>query len=122
MSKIDYAAMQKRAASLIDRFGGEATVTRQGAQTGDAWNPTIGADDSFTVTLAETSFGIQRNPDSMIRNGDKQGVMAVNEDYIPRVGDNVTINGLAYRLIVVQPIQPNPDDGEVVIYQYQARQ
>ena len=122
MTKVNYAAMQKRAAGLIDRFGGEATVTRQGAQTGEAWNPTIGADVSFTVTLAETGFSIQRNPDSMIRNGDKLGVMAVSAEYEPRVGDNVTINGLDYRLITVQPIQPNPDGGEVVIYQYQARQ
>jgi hypothetical protein len=116
-----YLAQQQRAADLIRRKGGEITIKRQGAQTGDAWNPTVAADVEYTAVIVETGFTIQRNPDSLIRNGDKLGVMAVSEDYVPRIADNMVIGGLNYRIVSVAPIQPNPE-GEVVIYQWQARQ
>lgn len=116
-----YLAIQQRASALIARKGGDVTITRQGALTGDDWNPTIGANQTFTAKVVETNFAFQREPDSLIRQGDKLGVMSVTEDYEPRVDDAMSIGGKSYKIVSIQPIQPNPE-GEVVIYQWQARQ
>lgn len=116
----DYAPQIATAARLITKYGGAATLKRQGAKTGDAWNPTIAADLEYAVTIVQDVNSLTRRPDTIIQKGDLFGMMKVPTGVTPTVNDKLTINGATYALEEVAPLQPDPSQG-VIYYDYQAR-
>jgi hypothetical protein len=119
MSK-DYAREAATARRLIEKFGGDALVVRVGEETGPAYDPTIGAEQTFPAIIADIGYSITRRNDSVIEAGTKVGVMVMENGDIPLKTDSLRINGVDFVFTDLQPLQPNPD-GAIVLYEYTAK-
>ena len=115
---MDYTNLKARAKSLIQNYGSSLTLQRASYTT---FSPTLGSYTSNTTT-SYAVYGVVRAPGRMwagdryygstiIESGDREVVFAVSTTATPDVGDSVLISGVAYRILVCNPVAP----GETVL-------
>lgn len=109
----------KTTASTLLKDKGQLVVFSREVQS--AFNPTTGVITSSTTTFSGygAAFNYSRNEinNTIIENGDiKLTVEAMST--APIIGDSVTIDAIAYRVMNVQPLSPS---GIVVKYDLQLR-
>ena len=115
----DWASVALDVAAAIGSVGGNATLVRAGTMTGPAYNPTLGPDQEFAVTIVQTGTNsITRQPGYVVQAGEKVGMMAAG-DAEPLPTDRLRIAGVDHTIKAIMPLQPDPT-GAVVMYDYVA--
>jgi hypothetical protein len=115
----DWAAISREVADAIGSVGGQVLLVRAGAMTGPAYNPTIGPDQTFPVTIVQTGTNsITRQPGYVVQAGEKVGMMAAG-GVVPLPTDKLRIAGVDHTIKAIMPLQPDPM-GAVVMYDYVA--
>jgi len=116
----DWAAISREVAAAIGSVGGQVLLVRAGAMTGPAYNPIMGPDQTFVVTIVQTGTNsITRQPGYVVQAGEKVGMMAVPDGVVPLPTDRLNIGGADHTIKAVMPLQPDPT-GAVVMYDYVA--
>lgn len=119
MTAFDYARAQATAARLLAKFGQTGTLTVPGSSSGDAWNPTIGAATTETVTFAVLSFENRDIDGTKIKMGDKKVYLSASGlAAVPTTDCTLTIGSAVHSIEGVEPLSPA---GVVVFYQLQCR-
>lgn len=113
-----YDEMADIALELITEFGASISFSRVTEGVYDpASGKTIGdAEEVFSVNCVKDTFSSFERSDSSIEVGDIKLIAAATHDFA--VDDTATINGLDYKLVMVDPIKPA---NTVVAYELQAR-
>lgn len=115
----DYAREQATATRLIGKFGGAATLKREGGEVVNPFDPLPGV-QSFDVTIVEVGENsLTRRADSVSLAWRKAGLMATPADVVPEPTDKLRINGRDFTLIDVQPLAPNPQ-GRTIMFEWLA--
>jgi hypothetical protein len=113
----DYAASQKTANKLIDRFG-QAVSVRRFAATGDAWNPTRTYVDHAT-TGAVVEYANAEIDGTRVLETDRKCFSKVGSLTItPAVGDRLVVGSDDLAIVSVKPLNPA---GVAVMYELQVR-
>lgn len=114
MAGFDYARLAGRAEALVMRFGDAATLIQRVATTGDAWNPTQGAETrtAITVVVIDKGSSGQRkdaDPVSLTLGTRRIAYMAAGADVEPAVDDKIELNDdQEYRIARLERVKPGP--------------
>lgn len=109
----NYAGSVATAERLIKDAGQDVTLNKQGAETGDDWDSTFGADTTSTIRVVDL------DGENVDRNGVYTGkvtrklLISTSAGVTPEKGDEVVIGGLSHSLGVVRPLSPG---GTVVLW------
>lgn len=107
---------RKAADRLITRYGGTATLTQSQGLSTDEWgNPIPGEETEYPVRAIDTgsreAFGTTPGRDG----GSRVGVIHVGDSGVtPALGNRLTIGGETIALTELEPVQPNPDQQELL--------
>lgn len=107
---VDYTSLAAAAADLIDVFGQEATLRKRGTATGPAYDPTFGADESYTITCVDLNQMVR---DGVSLTDQTRRTLYVSTEGLsvsPEQGDRVEIGGSVHEAIEVRPLAPGGVD------------
>lgn len=104
--------LQNTAEEILQDFGFDAPLAKTGAATGDAWNPTYGADDVTTVRVFDYEEEI-RDRSGQVTGVQRKLLVSTSAGVSPVKGDRVTLDGNEHRIDVVKKITLK---GTVVVF------
>lgn len=113
---IDYRRMRKTATRLVGGAGRDFPVTRKGEVKMVRGVEVSGDDESFVATGVRVEYAVQEVDGQRVLAGDIRIVFTADEALL--VGDMVSVDGVAYRIVAPNPIQPAD---EVICYRAQLR-
>jgi hypothetical protein len=111
-----YLRLQATATRLIAQFGKVGAIVRN-ELTGPPHAPVM-TPTAHPVKLVDIGYDLTRIPQTMIQLGDKVGIFSVDVAVEPNADDIIQIDGLNYRFVAFQPLNPG---GVVLLYEYIAR-
>jgi hypothetical protein len=86
-----------------------ATITRQGAATGPAWEPVYGPPDTYDVAVMDTMVRVKDAAGTLI--GEPMRVLLIEAGVVvPLKGDAITIRGVQHYVDTVQTVAPGGVD------------
>jgi hypothetical protein len=86
-----------------------ATITRQGAATGPAWEPVYGAPVTYDVAVMDTMVRVKDAAGTLI--GEPMRVLLIEAGVVvPLKGDAITIRGVQHYVDTVQTVAPGGVD------------
>jgi hypothetical protein len=122
MATFDYAALEVKAAALLDRFGVASKLRRW---TKGAFSPTDrkhgdGSTTDYDVTVAVVDYDEDEIDGTLVQRDDALGIMK-GSDEEPIMNDKVIVpaGGTVYEIIKITPV--SPDRTTAVVYMLQLR-
>jgi hypothetical protein len=117
---MDYVALRGTATRLLKQFGRKAVLTRKAQGT---YNPATssanqGAPVEYSVTVVTLEYSSREIDGTNIVAGDVRAYVEAGADVEPAIGDNMTIDGQAWRVVQPKPLNPG---GVVLLYDLQLR-
>lgn len=117
VSRKDYSGLKATASRLIDRFGQDATLSKQGADTGQPWDPEPGASVTSAIVLCDIGYSLVNRNETIIQKGDRRVLISAAGSE-PVVGDEVIVESQTYGVIESMPLTPG---GTVLLYEVMLR-
>jgi hypothetical protein len=113
MSRKDYSGLKATASRLIDKFGQDATLSKQGADTGQPWDPEPGAATTSAIILCDIGYSLVNRNETLVQQGDRRVLISAAGSE-PVVGDEVIVESVTYTLVESMPLTPG---GTVLMYE-----
>ena len=108
----DYAKAAATAERLIANFGQETNITRPGLTVGNEWNPQPSqAATDYPVRAVDLGIKNRLIAGSLTQEAVRMALLTGAE---PKMGDKITLGGLASEIREVNPLSPA---GTVVLYE-----
>ena len=117
MSRKDYSGLQATASRLIDKFGQDATLSKQGADTGQPWDPEPGAAVTSDAILCDIGYSLMNRNETLVQKGDRRVLISVIGS-APELGDQMIVESVTYNIIDLMPLSPG---GTVLLYEAMLR-
>jgi hypothetical protein len=111
-----YGNLQATASRLIAQYGKTGAIVRN-VRSGPPHAPVM-TPTAYPCQLVDIGYDLQRIPQTQIQFGDKVGILSVDLAVVPTADDLIQIDGLNYRFVAFQPLNPG---GTVLLYEYIAR-
>lgn len=78
----------------------DATLTRAGITTGDAWNPTAGATTAYPCKAINDEWGSFDRANGLVASSDRKVlILATSLAVTPQAGDQITIQGVTLTVV-----------------------
>lgn len=103
----NYGTLQATAERLIERFGKPATLYRV-PLSGPPHAPVQGTPVEYPCKLVETENTITNRDATLVKTGDKFGLISTDMDSEPMLADSILIGGNRYNFVKVKPLSPGP--------------
>lgn len=113
---IDYRRMRNTATRLVGGAGRDYPVTRKGEVKMIRGVEVAGDDSSFVATGVRVEYNAHEIDGQRVLAGDIRIVFTADAPL--QVGDMVQVDGVAYRVVAPNPVQPAD---EVICYRAQLR-
>lgn len=110
-----YANLLGTAERLIKQFGKPGFVERLGQSTGPAWDPQPDQIISSEITLVETSYSLTNRNETLIKAGDKLGIIAASGNVAAATA--IVIDDVRFQLNELKPLNPG---GTILLYEFHA--
>lgn len=111
-----YTRLEATARRLIDKYGKAEAIVRI-STSGPAHNPTT-SETVHDCRLVEIGYSLTNRNETLIRVGDKLGLISTDLAVVPELPDKITIGGTRYNLVDLQPLNPG---GTTLFYEFVAR-
>lgn len=105
----NWTAIAAEISDALGEVGFAVTLHEPGSATGDAWNPTLGAETDHSVIAVDDQIRVMDA--SGVYSGKSMRVLTVSAgDVVPLKGWGVTVRGVRHRVEEVQPLAPGGVD------------
>lgn len=111
-----YLRLEATAQRLIAKWGKAATLVRE-ERSGPPHAPVV-VQTEHSATLVTTNYSMTNRNETLIQTGDKVGIISTDLAVLPRLNDQLRVDGHEYRLVDVQPLNPG---GRVLLTEFVAR-
>jgi hypothetical protein len=122
VSTFDYAALEARAAAILDKFGVASKLRRwtKGAYSPSDRKSGDGSTTDHDVTVAVVDYDEDEIDGTLVQQDDVKGIMK-GSDEAPTLNDKVIVpaGGTVYEIIRINTV--SPDRTTAVVYQLQLR-
>lgn len=108
-----YDEMAEIASEVLSEFKqGTISLITRAAPTGNAWNPTPGAETTITLDAVANGISARYLSTGLYVASDKVVISAV-PSVVPKITDAVLIDGVRYNILAVET---KPEAGTPVVY------
>lgn len=112
----DWTAVAADVSAALSEVGFEATLTRPAQAPATPWATPSGSPQTFAITVIDDGIKTKysRADDGALIPRTVRTLLVSADGEAPRMGDTITIGGVAHEVTAVMPTAPG---GEVVVWQ-----